>query len=273
MQKQKLQRFSEYSLSTYLLCPRKYRYTYIEKPFKNQKKALNVNFIFGNIIHQACKYFYDKKAEDRTLDSLHNLFRELWKRMGIRSFFNTREEEREMGIKGLEMLSNFFNTFANKVPYNREEYMEVNVRDYILFGRVDRIDISSDSHLHIVDYKTTKYYDVGEDNKDRDRKTIQLKFYAYLLDKLRSNVATASFYHFDEDKFDTVEFSHDSILYIGEWFDEIINDIRYDRVYNKSVGPHCKFCDFVSKCYNNENSIDDITLSNDEIIANENELF
>ncbi|MDA1468557.1 PD-(D/E)XK nuclease family protein [Brachyspira hyodysenteriae] len=96
MEAKKLQRFSEYSMSTYLLCPRKYRYTYIEKPFKKQKRSVNVYFIFGNAIHLACKEFYEQRAEERTLENLYNIFRNVWKRSGIRAFFNSREEEKEL---------------------------------------------------------------------------------------------------------------------------------------------------------------------------------
>ncbi|MEI0485289.1 PD-(D/E)XK nuclease family protein [Brachyspira intermedia] len=265
MEAKKLQRFSEYSMSTYLLCPRKYRYTYIEKPFKKQKRSVNVYFIFGNAIHLACKEFYEQRAEERTLENLYNIFRNVWKRSGIRAFFNSREEEKELGERGLYMLSNFFNSFGQKVPYKIESYMENRVRDYILFGRIDRIDLSADGTLQIVDYKTTKYYDVGEDNEERDRKTIQLKLYACILDGLKCKVTSGSYYHFEDDKLDTIEFTPESINYLREWFDEIVDDIRYDRAFDKKVGRHCEFCDFFKLCQGKEDNIDNLVLPSDEL--------
>ena len=266
MESKKLQRFSEYSMSTYLLCPRKYRYTYIEKPFKKYKRGVNVYFIFGNAIHLACKEFYQLRAEERNLGSLHNIFREVWKRSGIRSFFNSREEEKELGEKGLYMLSNFFNSFGQKVPYQIESYKETKIKDYILFGRIDRIDLSADGSLQIVDYKTNRYYDLGEDNTERERKTLQLKLYAFILDSLNFKVTNGSYYHFDDDKFDTIDFTKESIQYIGEWFDEIINDIRYDRSFDKNVGTHCEYCDFNKIC--NRNYIEGITDNTEELLIN-----
>lgn len=263
----KLQRFSEYSLGTYLLCPRKYRYTYIEKLFKKQKRAVNVYFIFGNAVHLTCKEFYQRRAEERSIENLYDIFRETWKRSGIRAFFKSREEEKELGEKGLYMLSNFYNSFGQKFPYLIEHYMENIFKDYILFGRVDRIDLSADGTLQIVDYKTNKYYDVGEDNEERERKTIQLKFYAYLLNSLKPNVTSASYYYFEEDKFDTVEFNRESAKYLGEWFDEIVNDIRYDRTFEKKFGKHCNFCDFYKLCHNMEqdSELADIDIKNEEL--------
>lgn len=263
MEAKKLQRFSEYSLSTYLLCPRKYRYTYIEKPFKKQKRVINVYFIFGNAVHLTCKEFYQRKAEERTLDTIHNIFRESWKRSGIKAFLKSREEERELGLRGLSMLTNFFNTFGQKVPYQIEYYTEKKIKDYILYGRVDRLDLSSNGTVQIVDYKTNKYYDLGEDNEERDRKTIQLKFYACLLESAKFKITSASYYHFDENIFDTVEFTEESIKYLLEWFDEIINDIRYDRAFNKKIGKHCDFCDFKNICFNSDDET--IKLQEDEL--------
>ena len=268
METKKLQKFSEYSMGTYLLCPKKYRYIYIEKLFKKQKRKVNEYFIFGNIIHLTCKEFYQKRAEDRSIENLYNIFRESWKRSGIRAFFKSREEEKELGEKGLFMLSNFYNSFGQKVPYLTEHYMENIFKDYIFFGRVDRIDLSADGTLQIVDYKTNKYYDVGEDNEERDRKTMQLKFYAYLLNSLKSNVTSASYYYFAEDKFDTVEFNQESANYLREWFDEIINDIRYDKTFERKFGTHCNFCDFYKLCHETENDSDDsdnINIENEEL--------
>lgn len=278
MDAKKLQRFSEYSIGTYLLCPKKYRYIYIEKLYTKQKRKINKYFIFGNVIHLTCREFYQKRAEERTIENLYNIFREGWRRSGIRPFFKTREEEKELGEKGLYMLSNFYNSFGHKVPYLIEHYMENIFKDYVFFGRVDRIDLSADGTLQIVDYKTNKYYDVGEDNEDRERKTVQLKFYANLLNSLKPNVTSASYYHFEDDKFDTIEFNQKSIKYYEEWFDEIVNDIRYDKTFERKLGKHCDFCDFYKLCYNTENNSDNLIAYYEEPkekIDNENseELF
>ena len=84
MDAKKLQRFSEYSIGTYLLCPKKYRYIYIEKLYTKQKRKINKYFIFGNVIHLACREFYQKRAEERTIENLYNIFREGWRRSGIK---------------------------------------------------------------------------------------------------------------------------------------------------------------------------------------------
>ena len=165
------------------------------------------------------------------------------------------------------MLSNFYNSFGQKVPYLTEYYMENIFKDYIFFGRVDRVDLSADGTLQIVDYKTNKYFDVGEDNEEREKKTMQLKFYAYLLNSLKSNVTSASYYYFAEDKFDTVEFNQESANYLREWFDEIINDIRYDKTFERKFGTHCNLCDFYKLCHENEDDYNELSnnIENEEL--------
>lgn len=236
-------------MSTYLLCPRKYRYTYIDKLYKKQRRGVNVNFIFGNVIHLTCKNFYNLRSEERTAENVSKVFREEWKRSGIRPFFNTLEDERELGKKGLAMLDNFYSIFGKKMPYQTEAYMEHTEKDYKLFGRVDRVDLLQDGSLEIIDYKTGTYYELDEsETEERERKTIQLKLYAYLLNGSKAKVRSGSFYYMCDNKFDTIDFTDESIKYIGEWFEEIINDIRYDKEFYTKVGSHCKFCDFYKTC-------------------------
>ena len=254
-----LSRFSEYSMSTYLLCPRKYRYTYIEKPLNKSQKTIHVNFIFGNAVHLTCKDFYAFRAEDRTIENLHHLFRQTWKRTGIMKFFKTRDEASEMGRRGLHMLNNFFSKLGSIVPYQVEAYMEHKVRDYVLFGRIDRIDLLQNEHYEIIDYKTTKYYEVKE--HERERQTIQLKLYAFLLKSLGKVVERGCYYHFEEDYYDSLDFTENSIKYIGEWFDEIVNDIRYDLNFQPNMGFHCKYCDYLNICQGeNAKELDEVKI-------------
>ena len=244
-----LQRFSEYSMSTYLLCARKYRYTYIEKNLKKSKKKIHVNFIFGNAVHLTCKDYYSLRAEERTLTNLHNLFRKKWKETGIKQFFGSISEERQLGERGLVMLTNFFNKLGTVMPYQTEQYMEHKIKDYVLFGRVDRTNLLKDDSLEIIDYKTTRYYNVNDDDdNERKRKTIQLKLYAFILSGSKRQVSKGSFYHMEDDYFDTIDFTEGSIKHIGIWFEEIINDIRYDKYFDTNVGNHCKYCDFFNIC-------------------------
>lgn len=252
-----MNRFSEYSMSTYLLCPKKYFFTYKDKSQKKGKKFLHVNFVFGNAVHLTCKDFYTLRAEERNIETLHKLFRAEWVRSGIRQFFKSVEEERELGLRGINMLTNFFNSLGAKRPYQVEAYIEREYSGgkYSLFGRVDRIDIDEEGNLSIIDYKTTKYYEIAdEQEKEKFRKNIQLKLYAYLLSETKIsgkevNVSSGSYYHLEENYFDKLDFTKDKIKAIGKEFEEIISDIEYDKTFKQMMGKHCNFCDFKKNCF------------------------
>ncbi|MCZ9938143.1 hypothetical protein OFQ49_02405 [Brachyspira hyodysenteriae] len=55
------------------------------------------------------------------------------------------------------------------------------------------------------------------------------------MDGLKCKVTSGSYYHFEDDKLDTIEFTPESINYLREWFDEIVDDIRYDRAFDKKL--------------------------------------
>lgn len=241
-----MQRFSEYSLSTYMLCPRKYYHTFVEKGKK--KRVIHANFIFGGIIHETCKDFYNFKMSDRTLENLYSLFRSIWKKNGIRDFFDNKEEERKLGLQGLSMLSNFYQRFGDKTPFRTEEYIEYKINNYTLFGRIDRIDTNDDGTLTIIDYKTTGNYQEEDGSKERERKMLQLRMYAFLLHSIKRMVTKGRYYYFTDNVFDEIEFTEDNIKYYAMVFDELIEDIMFDRKFIKEEGRWCKYCDYSETC-------------------------
>ncbi|MCZ9955244.1 PD-(D/E)XK nuclease family protein [Brachyspira hyodysenteriae] len=85
------------------------------------------------------------------------------------------------------------------------------------------------------------------------------------MDGLKCKVTSGSYYHFEDDKLDTIEFTPESINYLREWFDEIVDDIRYDRAFDKKVGRHCEFCDFFKLCQGKEDNVENLVLPSDEL--------
>ena len=241
-----MKRFSDYSLSTYLRCPRKFYYKYIEK-VKIEKKSLSISMIFGNIIHNACKDLYILKIEDRTIDNLQKIFRQYWKKSPIRKLFNNLEEERQIGLRGLVMLENFYKSFGTKTPFQIEGYVEYKVGEYVLFGRIDRIDAEEDGSLSIVDYKTGSYNEES-DELERELKTVQIRLYAVLLYGNHRIVNNGSFYYFHDNFFDMIEFTEEKIKYDTSFFHEVITDIQFNRDFIIQPSFHCKFCDFFDIC-------------------------
>ncbi len=250
-----IKRFSEYSINTYLRCPRKFYYRYVEH-VKVVKKELPTYMIFGNIVHNACKDFYKLKMEDRTLESLNKIFRNHWKVNPIRKHFSSIEEERQMGLNGLKMLANFYNSFGTKNPFQVEHYVDCKLNEYKLYGTIDRIDINNDGLLSIIDYKTGNYYhDEDEDSGERNLKTIQVRLYAVLLYCNNKMVCDGSYYYYGDNFFDKIEFTEEKIKYDMSYFYELITDIQHDKNFIIQPSHHCKYCDFIDKCQENGHDI------------------
>ncbi len=250
-----IKRFSEYSINTYLRCPRKFYYRYVINK-KITKKPLSINMVFGNIVHNACKDFYKLKIEDRNIENLNKIFRNHWKPNPIRKLFDNIEEEREWGLYGLKILENFYKSFGTKTPFQVEHYVDYKLNEYKLFGTIDRIDINDDGLLSIIDYKTGNYYhDDNEDSGERNLKTIQIRLYAVLLYGNNKMVRDGSYYYYGDNFFDKIEFSEEKIKYDMSYFYELIMDIQHDKYFLIQPGYHCKYCDFVEECQENGNNI------------------
>lgn len=238
-------KYSEYRLGTFLRCPRKYFYTYLTKE-KKPKKSLPPPLILGNNVHETCKEFVYLRAEEQNIESLHNLFRRIWKRNNASAFFSSREEEKEFGLNGIKMLSNFYEIFGNKKPYMVEKYMERNFGSFIIFGRVDRVDMNEDGTLDIIDYKTTFFRE--KEGRERVRQTLQLNIYAALLHSGGKEVCRGAYYHMLESVFDEIEYNEKKIERIVLELTDLVEDVENEEEFAPRFSSDCKYCDFLKRC-------------------------
>ena len=93
MTEQQIDHLSYSQINTYLNCPLKYRFQYVDKvPPAFTSAAL----VFGSAIHEAAAAFYQSCLEGDTLraDQLVDVYRQAWMRRGeakIRFFNGDRE--------------------------------------------------------------------------------------------------------------------------------------------------------------------------------------
>ena len=78
----------------------------------------------------------------------------------------------------------------------------------------------------------------SESHQALQRKTVQLKFYANLLNSLKPNVTSASYYHFEDDKF---EISKNGRYIV------ILNDSDKEKSFNLNCGKMKDFFDCMLK--------------------------
>lgn len=141
-------------ITTYLACPVKYRWTYVDDRGKWYLRA-KTYYSFGSTLHRALERFHN--AGDigvETTDQVVAAYEESW----IDAGFNSAEEMAEAYGEGKAILERHVENVGMRQSNARTLFVEKQLKfeypEFTLVGRVDRIDEHPDGSLEIVDYKT-----------------------------------------------------------------------------------------------------------------------
>jgi RecB family exonuclease len=157
-------------LGAYEDCPRRYRFTYVDRPAPPKGPPWAHNSL-GASVHTALRNWYGVALDRRTAGALPTLLRATWVSEGYRdeeqerSAFRTALAWLEVYVRGLDPVTE---------PVGVERVVAAKTGMLAFNGRVDRIDRRGDE-LVIVDYKT------GRRDLDADdaRGSSALALYAY----------------------------------------------------------------------------------------------
>jgi putative RecB family exonuclease len=177
-------------INTYLMCPLKYKFQYIDLiPPAFTSSAL----VFGSAIHEAVGAFYQSVLEGDylTVSQVHDVYQQIWesqdKEKEIR-FFNGDSGE-SLSKKAQSMLSVFVEQFDPSMQIlGVEEPFSVEINEGIppLVGWIDSVELSFDGTVTIVDLKTaSKRY-----SEQNVRSNLQLTCYSLGAQSLGFNGAT-----------------------------------------------------------------------------------
>jgi len=173
--------FSFSQIRSYQKCPYQYKLMHILKiPSKG-----SASFSFGSTMHNTLQAFYEKvkdlnsaqqgslfdlpqtnpdttKTESKnslikvpSLEELYEMYDSAW----IPDWFKTKKQREEYYQKGKEIFKLFFQSQGEvgwTIPVTLEGWFKIKVGDYLVHGRIDRIDQHPDGSLEIIDYKTGK---------------------------------------------------------------------------------------------------------------------
>ena len=166
--------FSVSQLTTYLNCPAKYRFGYIEKqPWEFQSSDL----VFGNVCHQTIAHFHETNCE---LEPMVADFERRWKRE-VAETENLRFRSlnaKQLQTRGKELMKLYHQQFSELVPDDVELFFELPMLD-IATGRYveqtiqGRIDLVSNG---IVSELKTSSKSFTQDQADE---SLQLTFYSW----------------------------------------------------------------------------------------------
>jgi putative RecB family exonuclease len=240
-------RLSPTRINTYLTCPRKYRYRYIDKI----PTLLTAPLAFGRVLHQVILALHLRALDkDSTLDGTFALaeFDRLWKEIQDKEnpFFPKGQVTPE-GYAALacRILSEYVRVNDGKPTGLLMEYQfEFPVGEHAITGIVDRVEEDHD-RLVLIDFKSGK----SKPTPAALRDDLQLTLYAYAVERVFERpVDRIVYYHLrDQTPLQTerTQQDFDSLLY--EIVPFVAKSVAAQRFVPK-YGWWCRFCDFRELC-------------------------
>jgi putative RecB family exonuclease len=162
-------------LVSYEECPRRYRFTYLDRPPPPRGAPWAHNSL-GASVHTALRSWFDQAPARRTPAMVDTLLRATWVRDGYR---DEGQERLAYGRARQWLLSYLDGLDPSFEPLAVERTVAAKTATLALSGRVDRID-EVDGELVIVDYKTGRT-GLGPDDARASR---ALGLYAYAASRL-----------------------------------------------------------------------------------------
>jgi RecB family exonuclease len=238
-------------LATFTDCPRRYRFTYVDRPAP-QRGAPWAHNSLGASVHTALKNWYGLPPERRTPGVLPTLLRGTWVGEGYRD----DAQEQDAFRRALGWLETYIATLDPAVePAGVERVVAAKTGTLAFSGRADRIDRRGDE-LVIVDYKTGR----GELTTDDARGSSALALYAFATAKtFRRACHTVELHHLPTGTVARHEHSDASLERAVSRAEATARDIKAaeaslgagvepDEAFPVTPSSLCSYCDFKKVC-------------------------
>lgn len=141
-------------ITTYLACPVKYKWTYVDARGRWLLRSKS-HYSFGSSLHAALQRFHD--SSDAGVTTTHQAVAALeegW----IDAGYGSQEEMSQALAEGKEILESYLEQ-VQKEPITAEtiwveKMLRLDLGDFVLMGRLDRVDEHSDGTIEVLDYKS-----------------------------------------------------------------------------------------------------------------------
>lgn len=242
-------------LTGYLDCPRRYRYTYLDRPTPAKGPPWAHNTV-GAAVHLALSRWWDQPLERRTPDTGGALLVASWSDDGFRDAAQSLDHRE----RAREQVEGYLATVdPTAEPVGIERGVAVRTPRAALRGRVDRIDDRPGEGLVVVDYKTGR----RPPAEDEARTSLALAVYAAgAATVFRRPCVTVELHHLPSDTVQRWTHTPESLdrhlrradglcaelADLDSGFKAGLSEAESETRFPAEVGPLCGWCDFRAVC-------------------------
>jgi len=257
------------ALNHYIKCPFKFK-CHNDKEIKAEYIERPETFV-GKVIHEVLKDFFDIKKtliNKRKEQDVASMIKYAWARMEKNSWskeywtaderielFGSIEQEKAFGIDAITMLRNYLSEAdLSVVPLALEDWMQGDVNQFSLGGRIDRIDQDSDSAISVWDYKTGKlpFYSSVEKIIEED---LQIPFYAIIASQLYpfAEKIRAGLIYLKYSKVYSAVWTKEEIKGLEKKVIEVLEQAKNDTSLLPKINKLCPYCEYLNVCPEKDN--------------------
>jgi RecB family exonuclease len=232
-------------------CPRRYRFTYVDRPAPSKGAPWAHNSL-GASVHTALRSWYSLPAKRRDPSVLPSLLKATWVGEGYRD----EAQEREVFRRALGWLEAYVAGLdPADEPIGVERVVAARTATLALSGRVDRLDQRGDE-LVIVDYKTGRF----EPTDDDARGSRALALYAFAAERVfRRRCRRVELHHLPTGTVAAHEHTEESLGRHLRRAEDTAQDIvaaetavaegaSPDAAFPTTPGTWCSWCDYKKSC-------------------------
>ncbi|MGH8968614.1 MAG: RecB family exonuclease [Actinomycetes bacterium] len=245
-------------LTTWLDCPRRYRFSYLDRPQPPKGPPWAHNSL-GASVHTALASWFRLAPSDRTPEAAGRLLDDAWLSEGFRD----DDQSQQWRARAREMVVRYAGGLdPAHEPMGVERTVATRTDVLALSGRIDRLDervLGGETQLVVVDYKTGRHLLTTDDA----RSSLALAVYALAAERvLRRPCLRVELHHLPTGSVVVHDHTRESLQrHLGRAEDigreASTADAAYhaglegpemDRTFPPSVSPSCRWCDFVQSC-------------------------
>ena len=227
-------------LGTWQDCPRRYRFTYLDRPAPPKGPPWAHNSV-GAAVHSALAAWWDLPLERRTSTAAAALVRSKWINLGF------RDDAQSLAWceRAAEMVARYVvGIDPEDVPVGIERTVGMATERLAFSGRIDRLD-RRDDELVVVDYKTGRHVLSTDDT----RGSLALALYALAAARtLRSRCVRVELHHLPTGEVHAWEHTEQTLARHLQRAHDLAEEIQAAREFPAQPGPMCGWCDFAAHC-------------------------